>query len=115
MDYADKPITSRAHLIDVPPFLEKHGMPPLNPLIADKISLETIKGIVAERQLDIRPGDIVILHTGFFEALFKLDANEQEALGKRSKEEKGWCGVEATEEMLRWHWDNGIAAVATDT
>ena len=114
-DYADKPITSRAHLVDIPPFLEKHGLPAINTLIADKISLETIKAVVAEHRLDIRPGDILLLHTGFFEALFELNSEEQEALGKRSKEEKGWCGVEATEDMLRWHWDQGIAAVATDT
>lgn len=25
------------------------------------------------------------------------------------------CGVEATEESIRWHWDNAFAAVATDT
>lgn len=69
---------------------------------------------MAENNIDLQSGDILVLHTGFFEALSKHTSDEQSALARR-KTGKGWGGVEATEEMLRWHWDHGIAAVATDT
>lgn len=54
-----------------------------------------------------------MVHTGFIEAYLNKTKEEQEALVARDV--RGWCGVEASEEVLRWHWDNGFAAVATDT
>lgn len=71
-------------------------------------------GIVKEHDLKVDSGDIIVLHTGFFEALEPLSSEERAALGCRGVD-KGWAGVEATEDMMRWHWDHGIAAVATDT
>lgn len=113
-DYANKPITSRAHLLDVPSYLARHSLPPLNPLANEQISLATLKGIVRDCDLDIASGDLIVLHTGFFEALEPLSVAQRVALSKRGTD-KGWAGVEATEDMLRWHWEQGIAAVATDT
>ncbi|OCF77487.1 hypothetical protein I204_01475 [Kwoniella mangroviensis CBS 8886] len=86
-NYAKRPITSRAHLLDIVAYRARRGLPPI--------------------------GDILIVRTGFTEALFELSDEEQAQLPNRKV--RGYCGVDQSEEVLRWHWENGIAAVASDT
>jgi hypothetical protein len=112
-DLAKNPITSRAHLLDVPAYLAKHNLPLLNPFDTSKIPLSALKGCSHDAGIKFQKGDILIVHTGRVEAYLEKTREEQEALVAR--EVKGWCGVEASEEVMRWHWDNGFAAVATDT
>lgn len=112
-DFADHPITSRAHLLDIPAYLARHDQSPLKQLEASKISLSVLKGCVDDQHLVIRPGDVLIVHTGFTDAYLGCSDQERQALVDRDV--RGWCGVEASEEMVRWHWECGFAAVATDT
>lgn len=76
------------------------------------ISLSTLKACAEDEGVTLAPGDILIVRTGFTEALYDLN---EEGLAAMLAAAKGWVGVEQTEEVMRWHWDNGIAAVATDT
>jgi hypothetical protein len=88
-------------------------MPVLNPFEPSKIPLSVLKGCSEDAGIAFKKGDILIVHTGFMEAYLGETRGKQEALVARDV--KGWCGVEASEEVLRWHWDQGFAAVATDT
>lgn len=72
-----------------------------------------LEGCSQDAGIQYQRGDILIVHTGFVEAYLQKTREEQEALVAR--EVRGWCGVEASEEVMRWHWDHGFAAVATDT
>jgi hypothetical protein len=112
-DYASHPITSRAHLLDIPAYLARHDLPPLNPFETSKIPLAVLQGCSQDVGIKFQRGDILIVHTGFIEAYLQNTRKEQESLVAR--EVRGWCGVEASPEVMRWHWDNGFAAVATDT
>lgn len=112
-DFANHPITSRAHLLDIPAYLAKHDLPALNPFSTDNIPLSVLKGCSEEAKLDIKSGDILIVHTGFAEAYLGQTEEQQKALVDR--EVRAWCGVESSEEVLRWHWECGFSAVATDT
>ena len=85
----------------------------MKPFEAYKIGVDVLDGCAKEAGLDIAPGDILVLHTGFLDAYLALSTLEQKALAER--EQRAWCGVEASEEVLKWHWDHGISAVATDT
>jgi hypothetical protein len=114
-DFADHPITSRAHLLDIPTYLANHDLPPLDPLSASHISLSTLKGCSEDSGITYRKGDILIVHTGFTDVYLGKSRDEQEALVAREASTRGWCGVEASEEVVKWHWDIGVAAVATDT
>lgn len=113
LDFADHPITSRAHLLDVPSYLAAHRLPALDPFSASKIPLSVLQGCVADHRLDLRKGDILIVHTGFAEQYLAQTIDKQKELAERKS--LGWCGVEASEEVMKWHWECGFAAVATDT
>ncbi|WVW83622.1 hypothetical protein I302_105643 [Kwoniella bestiolae CBS 10118] len=111
--YAEKPITSRAHLLDIPLYLSTHNLPPIEAFSnAHPIPLSILQACAAEYNVDIQPGDILLVRTGFTEAIEAKSPEEREGLKKREKNES--CGVEASEELFAWHWDEGIAAVASD-
>jgi hypothetical protein len=63
--------------------------------------------------ITFRPGDVLLIRSGWLPEYQKLTPEAQEQLGGR--DDRASIGVEATEESLRWHWENGFAAVAGDT
>lgn len=111
-DYAEHPITGRAHLLDIPRHLESTGQPPLTPLQRCPIPAKTLKECADAQGLQFAPGDILIVRTGLTEAMLSLSKDEYDAVIAAAK---GYVGVEASEETWRWHWESGFSAVATDT
>ncbi|WWD17548.1 hypothetical protein CI109_101989 [Kwoniella shandongensis] len=114
-NFARKPITSQAHLLDIPLFLSRHSLPPLDPHSngsESQVSLSTLKAAAEEFNVHILPGDILIVRTGYTEGIVDKTKNEREALKKRDVNAS--CGVAQGEEVLKWHWEKGIAAVASD-
>ena len=59
----------------------------------------------------VQPGDICIVRTGWTEAFLSLSDEERDAARRNWK---GTVGVDQAEEVLRWHWESGIAAVVSD-
>lgn len=77
---------------------------------ADKITLEDIKTVAKKQGVEFRPGDVLIIRSGFTEELSDMNAEEQgKAMGSHRV-----CGVEGTEEVSKWIWNNNFAAVAGD-
>jgi hypothetical protein len=108
------PITSRAHLLDIPRYLSANSLPPLSPLDdTTPISLSTLRACAIQQGNAISAGDILIVRTGFTEAFLELGKEGQEGLLKREK--RVWGGVDAGQEVLEWIWDLGFAAVASDS
>ena len=58
-------------------------------------------------------GDVLLTRTGWTDAYYKLSEEEKDKLGGR--DERVSIGVEATEQSVRWHWEQEFAAVASDT
>ncbi|WVR09352.1 hypothetical protein IAU60_006418 [Kwoniella sp. DSM 27419] len=113
-NYATKPITSRAHLLDIVSYRERHGMPPMSAFDdSTPVTLDLLEGCAREAGVQFAPGDILLVRTGFTEAFLGLTQAEREELPDRKV--RHYCGVAQTEDVLRWHWENGIAAVASDT
>jgi hypothetical protein len=111
-DYAQKPISSRAHLLDVAAYLERHDLPTLSFFDnTTAIPLKVLQSCAKESNVHLQPGDILVVRTGWTEAYFGLSAEELEV---RRRSMTGVCGVDQTEEVMRWHWENGIAAVVSD-
>lgn len=102
-------------MLDIPTYLASHDLPPLDPLTASHIPLSVLEGCTDDAGIQYKKGDILIVHTGFTDSYLSKTKAEQEVLAAREGDERGWCGVEASEEVIRWHWENGFAAVATDT
>lgn len=115
-DYAYHPISSRAHLLDIPRYLAKHDLPPLKPLSRETpVKLEWLEACAEESGVVFRPGDILLVRIGWTEAYLALSEDERRAVKDRQGPGVGQGGVQQGEAMLRWHWDNGIAAVVGDT
>jgi kynurenine formamidase len=92
-------------------FAERHGIT-REPLTSTSIPIEHIKQLVEEQNVTFRPGDILFLRVGFTVAYDSLDAAAQHALICRPAPD--YLGVEASVPMLRWLWESGFAAVASD-
>jgi hypothetical protein len=66
--------------------------------------------IAKEQGVTFQQGDIIIVRSGFTEALGAMSGDEQsEALGTHRT-----CGVEGSEESAKWFWNKHFAAVAGD-
>lgn len=113
-DYAKRPVTSRAHLLDIAAFIERHQLPALSFFdTSTPIPLDYLRRCASESNVVFRSGDILLVRTGFTEKYLATSEAELRKLSERAK--RGWVGIQQGEQTLRWHWDNGIAAVASDT
>lgn len=109
-DYVRKPITSRGHLLDIPRYVKRQGLPPLAPLDnSSPIGVALLQGCADDQGSRFEPGDILLVRTGWTEAMFGL--SDEEKLKHRNKS----IGVARGDDVLRWHWENGFAAVLSDT
>lgn len=75
------------------------------------ISLDHIKAIAAEQGVQCRPGDILLLRTGFTTAYKSLEADQRKVVAGR----KEWCGLAQSRQTTEWLWDQQFAAVASDS
>lgn len=116
-DFADNPITSRAHLLDMPRYLASRGEPALRAMSRDNaITAAQLQGACDAFGVELAPGDVLIVRTGWTEGWLSLSPEEQRAETEKLRAGEGSiCGVQASEEVMRWHWEKGIAAVASDT
>lgn len=89
----------------------KKGLPPLDPLTQKTpITLEMLKGCAADQAVKFAPGDVLIVRSGWTEAFLALTDEERAEYNPLL----GCIGVQASEEVMEWHWENGFAAVAGD-
>ncbi|KAJ5100570.1 hypothetical protein N7456_006622 [Penicillium angulare] len=109
---ATKPIVSRGILLDWYSYAQREGLE-ISPFTNQAIPLSHIENIAAEQGVTFSQGDVLLIRTGWTAAYHQLSEEEKENLGGR--DDRASCGVEATEESIRWHWEQGFAAVASDT
>lgn len=104
-------ITTRAVVLDFPRYLMKKGQSSVNALSATSISAETLKDMLKETGAQTRPGDLLLLRTGFTAAYSALSTEERKALPNRAPT---FLGVESSKATLQWIWESGFVAVAGD-
>lgn len=63
--------------------------------------------IAREQGVDVRAGDVVLIHTGWTAHFLRMDAEERAA-------KRAWNGLRADEAMAQWLWDRRVAAVGAD-
>ena len=101
----------RGVLLDYAAYAVRHGIT-LAPFAPTTIPLAALTRVAAEQGVAFRPGDILILRTGFTAAYDTLSPDEQAALARRPAPE--FAGVESNKDVLEWLWNNQFAAVAGD-
>ncbi|KAK7710094.1 hypothetical protein SLS63_013060 [Diaporthe eres] len=77
------------------------------------IPLSQLQAVPAAQRVQFRQGDVLLVRTGWLPAYNALSEEQKAALPHRPA--RSSCGVEASEDTTRWHWDKAFAAVASDT
>ncbi|KAF2160105.1 hypothetical protein M409DRAFT_29402 [Zasmidium cellare ATCC 36951] len=105
-------IVARGVLLDWYRYALKKGIE-FSPLDSHRIPLWQLQEVAREQGVTFRQGDVLIIRTGWTVAYSALSHDEKLALPYRDP--RTACGLEASKEFLKWHWENGFAAVASDT
>jgi len=75
-----------------------------------RIGFTALEAILAEQQLEVRPGDFLCIYTGYADAL--LERGNDPELGSLTA---GFCGLDGGDErLLQWITESGIAALCAD-
>ncbi|KAJ2983168.1 hypothetical protein NQ176_g888 [Zarea fungicola] len=109
---AQNPILGRGVLLDWAAWADIHGIE-YDAFCTHAIPLSQLQAVASWQGVGFRRGDILLIRTGWLAAFNKLGKGEQLALPRRLI--RSSMGVEASEENIRWHWENGFSAVASDT
>lgn len=102
-------ICGRAVLLDVARAAQRAG----EELVVDAptpISASLLERTVADHQVELHPGDLLFLRTGWLNAYRQLDL----AGRSRCAEDLACCGLEPSDAVFAFLFDHGVAAVAAD-
>ena len=102
-------IAGRGVLIDYEAYGRRHN---IKYKIPGRVAIthHDLDTIAKEQNLEFRPGDILIVRTGYTK--WHEEATHEERLKGTSFHE--YPGVEASEDCVKWMWKHHFAAVASD-
>lgn len=103
---ARRGIAGRAVLLDYERWAIKQGKQ-IDPFTCHAITVDELKQVAKDQHVEFMPGDILLLRTGWM-AAYERDSKAVDF------ENLHCIGVEASESMYRFIWDNHFAAVASD-
>lgn len=110
---AKEGIVGRGVLLDFHSWRLKHQRyPNYDPFETGSIHVEDLKAIAEEQGVSFRTGDILLIRSGFF-AKFDETSNEQRAAYAAREGPPRFSGLEQSEGMLEWLWENHFAAVCS--
>ncbi|KAL4915118.1 hypothetical protein BDW62DRAFT_189289 [Aspergillus aurantiobrunneus] len=116
-------IASRAILLDYKHYAETHNKD-YDPYTSHAITHAELTACAANQGLDIRPesaggdikpGDILLVRSGFVKRYHQLSPEQRTAAALRSHDDLAWAGLNQEEAMLDWLHDCYFAAVAGDS
>jgi hypothetical protein len=110
-NWARRGLAGRGVLLDVAAYLAAQGRP-LDCRETYRISVEELEGCRASQGVEIRPGDVLIVHTGwvgwYHEQSEAVRREISNIINLRTP------GVAAGEDMARYLWNMHVSAVAGD-
>ena len=104
-------IVGRGVLLDFAAWADRNGVV-VDPMSSVGITVNQLKQVAAEQGVEFLPGDILFIRSGFIRAYEKLPADREREISERP--EPNFIGIEATEETVRWLWEQAFAAIAGD-
>lgn len=107
--WSKKGIVGRGVLIDYAKYARNKGIK-YSSFSTHQITLDQIKEIIELDNIEIKPGDILFVHIGLVEEWDEMKTQQRIDYQKNPQH----CGVEQTEDVLRWLWNNHFTAVAGD-
>ncbi|KAJ4986471.1 hypothetical protein SVAN01_08033 [Stagonosporopsis vannaccii] len=112
--WAKEGIAGRGVLIDYLTWADKNGVQ-YSTLKNHEVKLADILNIAKECEITFQKGDIVFVRTGFTKEWDTTLTAEAKKSYAENPADMQHAGIEATEEVLRWLWNERFAAVAGDT
>jgi kynurenine formamidase len=111
-NWAQHGICGRGVLLDLVKFYTESGSPlPYDPWTSHGINEEELKACAKKQGVEFRQGDILILRVGFMQRFNKSSQSERDELYTKPET---FAGIEQSEEMKEFLWDNHFAAIASD-
>lgn len=104
-------IVGRGILLDYVAYAKRHGIK-YNPMSEHRITFKGIQGMIAEENLQPRPGDLLLVRSGWIKWYEEHSPEERE---KYITNGNAWVGVDGCEEVVEWLWNSRFAAVASDS
>jgi Putative cyclase len=108
--WSEKGIVGRGILVDYHSWREANGIP-YDAFKSQSIPLAHLKATLEAQGTSVKFGDILIIRSGYMHAYNQKSRLDLEELSKLTP--PGFAGVEQSEQMLQWIWEN-FAAVAGD-
>lgn len=97
-------------MLDIARWAEKNGIKLEHLSTKTPITLDMIQRCAEDEGVKFESGDVMIIRTGFTEAVYGMPEDQY----KEYKPMLGAIGVDPTPELMRWIWESGIPAVASD-
>jgi hypothetical protein len=110
--WAKEGICGRGVLLDYKEYARRHGVE-YSTFSNHSVSLATLLDVAREQGTTFKRGDILFVRIGVIEE-WDERMSPADKLAYAQSERPQHAGLEGTEEMLRWIWDEGFAAVAGD-
>jgi kynurenine formamidase len=113
-NFAEHGIVGRGVLIDLPKYMDAQGRS-VDPREKFEVDGPLIEAIAAAEHVQFRPGDILMLRTGWLGWYLGLDQAGRERLPALFNETQlAMPGLDAHRETAAWLWDHQIAVAAAD-
>lgn len=104
--------TGRGVLIDYSTWAEKKGIK-YSTFSTHQVRLQDILEIAKENNITFQKGDILFIRIGVTKE-WDTVMTDAEKRNYSDNPQPEHAGVEATTDVLRWLWDTGFAAIASD-
>ncbi|KZT11176.1 uncharacterized protein LAESUDRAFT_754864 [Laetiporus sulphureus 93-53] len=114
-NWAQHGISGRGVLLDIVRYYtdtEAGGALPYDPWTTYGISVDVLQDCARRQGVTFRWGDILLLRVGFMRRFYAATQEERDDLG--SGKQETLAGIEQSEDMKRFLWNNHFAAVASD-
>lgn len=110
--WAKEGICGRGVLLDYVEYARRHSIH-YKALSDHAVPLSVLLDVAKEQNVIFRRGDILFVRIGFTKE-WDVEMSAEEKIAYAQSSNPQHAGIEGTEEMLRWIWDQGFAAVAGD-
>lgn len=108
--WSERPIVGRGVVVDVEGSRAAQGRP-LDHARGEVLEVDDLDAALEHQGLTTRPGDLLLVHTGWARWFLGLDAGARAAV----REQRLATGFAQRRALPRWLWERRVATFATDT
>ncbi|KZT37235.1 hypothetical protein SISSUDRAFT_1048781 [Sistotremastrum suecicum HHB10207 ss-3] len=112
--WAKHGICGRAVFLDIVKFYEEGGRGlPYDPWTSHGFTVEELEAVAKKEGVEFRPADILIIRAGFIRKYHSSTQAEKDGIA-RGRGTEHFAGIQQSEDMKRFLWNNHFAALASD-